>query len=227
MNKRIITSIFVIGMLTFTLGAGTQAWFSDSEDTETVILTAGTMAIDVLETAPVATPSAWAPGENFTVTFKVKNEGTIPVNYLGGNLILTSGSWGFADVIEVVSIKEYIPGYGWIESMEPTQDYWSLVGDYAMPLTLTELAQSYYGSEPAYPDGKTDQFGGSVKSLTDWATGDGYDVVPDGTPAIPVGGTYQMKLTLKFSEDAGNAWQGASMGFKIRFVAVQDTSALP
>ena len=219
--------MFVSGMLAVARGYGTYSWFSDTETSSDIVLTAGTMSIDIIETAPLSTPAGWAPGDSFTVTIKVKNVGSIPVKYLGGNLILTSGDWNFAGVIDVTSILEYIPTYGWVESMDPPQDYWNLVKDYAKPLTLLELAQSYYGEEPTYPSGKEDQFGGKVKSVTDWVTGYGYDLVPEGTPAIAVGGTYQMKLTLKFSEGAGNGWQGATLGFKIQFVAAQDLSVIP
>ena len=226
-NKKILASIFVIGILALAMGWGTYSWFSDTETTNEIVLTAGTMDIDIIETGPLSTPAGWAPGDSFTVTIKVQNLGTIPVKYLGGNLILTSGNWGFADVINVTSIYEYIPTYGWVESIGGTQHYETLVQDYIAPLTLMELAKSYYGTEPSYPSGKTDQFGGLVKSLTDWVTGYGYDIVPEGTPAIAVGGTYQMKLTLKFSENAGNEWQGATLGFKIRFTAAQDLSVIP
>ena len=226
-NKKMLASAFIIGLLALGLGYGTYSYFSDTETTNDIVLTAGTLGIDIIETGPLSTPAGWAPGDSFTVTIKVKNVGSIPVKYLGGNLILTSGNWGFAGVIEVTSIAEYIPGYGWVESMDTPQNYWKLVQDYATPLTLLELAKSYYGTEPAYPSGKTDQFGGSVKSLTDWVTGYGYDLVPAGTPAIAVGGTYQMKLTLKFMESAGNEWQGATLGFKITFTAAQDLSVIP
>ena len=228
MNKKILASIFVIGILALAMGWGTYSWFSDTETTSDIVLTAGTMSIDIIETAPLSTPAGWAPGDSFTVTIKVKNVGSIPVKYLGGNLILTSGDWNFAGVIDVTSIAEYIPGSpaGWYESINGYQKYEELVGDYHAPLTLLELAQSYHGTEPAWEDGrKKDQFDGWVNYLTDWITGGEYDQVP--TNAIPVGETYWMRLTLKFSEGAGNEWQGRSLGFVIQFVAAQDLSVIP
>jgi len=226
MNKKILASIFVIGILALAMGWGTYSWFSNTETTSDIVLTAGTMSIDIIETAPLSTPAGWAPGDSFTVTIKVKNVGSIPVKYLGGNLILTSGDWNFAGVIDVTSIAEYIPGYGWIESIGGTQHYETLVQDYNAPLTLMELAKSYHGDEPG-TGVKQDQFGGWVNKITDWVTGYGYDIVPEGTPAIPVGETYWMQLTLKFSESAGDQWQGATLGFKIQFVAAQDLSVIP
>ena len=197
-------------------------------DYESGCYDAGTMDVQIVYTAPLSTPAGWAPGDNFTFTIKVGNVGNIPVKYLGGNLILTSGDANFANVIEVTSILEYIPGSpsGWYESMTSPQDYGKLVKDYAMPLTLMELAKSYWGTEPAWESGrKLDQFGGYVNKLTDWTTGGAYDQVP--TDAIPVGGTYQMQLTLKFSESAGNEWQGKTLGFQIVFTAAQDMSVIP
>lgn len=227
MNKKIIfASIFVIGMLALAMGIGTYSYFSDTETSSEIVLTAGTMNITIMSTEPVSTPAGWAPGDNFTVTIQINNVGNIPVKYLGGNLILTSGDGNFANVIEVTSIAEYVSGT-WYESIGGTQEYEALVQDYNTPLTLMELAKSYYGTEPSYTGGKIDQFGGSVKSLTDWVTGWGYDQVPVGTPAISVGGTYYLKLTLKFSEGAGNEWMGAKLGFVIQFVAAQDLSVIP
>jgi predicted ribosomally synthesized peptide with SipW-like signal peptide len=228
MNKKILASIFVIGILALAMGWGTYSWFSDTETSNEIILTAGTMDIEILETGPVSTPAGWAPGDSFTVTIKVKNVGNIPVKYLGGNLILTSGTAGFANVIEVTSIAEYIPGSpaGWYESINGYQKYEELVKDYNPPLTLMELAKSYWGTEPDWESGrKKDQFDGWVNRLTDWVTGGEYDQVP--TNAIPVGETYWMQLTLKFSEGAGNEWKGATLGFKIQFVAAQDLSVIP
>ena len=66
-----------------------------------------------------------------------------------------------------------------------------------------------------------------VNHLTDWLTGNGYDTVPAGTPAISVGGTYELKLTFKFSESAGNAYQGATVHMDITFMGIQDISQAP
>ena len=226
MNKKILASILVIGILALAMGYGTYSWFSDTETSSEIVLTAGTMNITIMSTGPVSTPAGWAPGDNFTVTIQINNVGSIPVKYLGGNLILTSGDGNFANVIEVTSIAEYVSGCGWLESIGGTQHYETLVQDYNAPLTLMELAKSYYGAEPG-TGVKQDQFGGWVNHLSDWVTGWGYDQVPVGTPAIPVGGTYYMKLTLKFSETADNHWQGATLGFKIEFTAAQDLSVIP
>ena len=224
----ILASMAIIVVASVFAGAGTMAWFStEPVTTDYATFTAGTMSMEGVQAGPFNSPPNWAPGDIWTIEIKLKNTGNIDIKYLAGNLILY-GSTAFADNIEVTSILEYIPGYGWVESMEPPQDYWNLVKDYAKPLTLLELAKSYYGEEPNYPEPyKVDQFGGWVKSLSDWVTGWGYDIVPEGTPAIAVGGTYQMKLMFKFSENAGNEFQGATCSFKITFVGIQDMSQVP
>jgi len=223
-NVTILASICIMALVALVGSVGTMAWFSTStETTDTFTMNSATMSMGI--TTGSYTFDNLVPGEAFgPVHIKIVNTGTMNIKYLAGDLIL--GAVGptaleFADKIEVTSILEYIPGSpaGWYESMISPQNYWSQVQDYAMPLTLLELAQSYYGVEPG-TGAKVDQFGGNVKSTSDWITGGTYDQVP--TDAIPVGGTYQMKLYFKFSEDAGNDLQTKTLSFTIRFLGMQD-----
>jgi len=226
-NVTILASVFVMALVAAGVGAGTMAWFSTAEKTTgTFTMNAATMSMDMIYAGPY-TFSNLVPGQTFgPIEIQIKNTGTMNIKYLAGNLILDSNQ-AFADKIEVTSIAEYIPGSpaGWYESIGGTQQYEKLVKDYNAPLTLLELAKSYYGDEPAYVGGKTDQFGGTVKSLSDWVTGYGYDIIP--TDAIPVGGTYYMRLSFKFSESAGNDLQGATCTFRISFLGIQDLSQVP
>lgn len=88
--------------------------------------------------------------------------------------------------------------------------------------------QSYIAStEPLSSGGVVDEFGNRVNHVTDWITGYGYDIVPVGTPAIKVGGTYELLLTFKFLESAGNAYQNATAKIDISFMGIQDISQAP
>ena len=221
-NVTILASILAITLVAVAAGAGTMANFSDTETSTENTFTAGTLNMQIKDsdeewrdgsvTASWQSPDGWAPGETFTTgVISLKNTGNIDINYL----FTTFYNYAYDDsdlasVIEVVAYKEFIPGFGWIDSMQPTQDLWAGVGDNIRPLTLRELIDASWVGDTTW---------------VDYCTGDGYDTVPLGTPAIKVGGTYQLKLTLKFMETAGNEYQGDTCSFDIEFEGVQDNVA--
>jgi hypothetical protein len=158
------------------------------------------------------------------------------ITYLGGNLIITDANGNpyssdtasgvlLANYIEITSWRESVPNVGWQENIGTPQFYETGVKDGVAPLTLMELAKSYWTS--VEPQLKTDQFGNWVKSTTDWVTGNGYDRVPAGIPAIASGGTYHMVLMFKLSDLTPDTMQLQSCSFKIVFTGVQDLSLLP
>jgi hypothetical protein len=232
----IFASIFMMTLVAAGTGVGTQAWFSTTNETAgTYTMNAATMSMTV--TSGTVSFANLVPGEAFgPVTIAIKNTGTMDINYLAGDLIITdtngnpyssdtAGGVLLANYIEITSWKEYIPNYGWIESIGAPQEYEAKVKDGSAPLTLMEIAKSYWvGSEPNI---KKDQFGHWVKTTTDWCTGDGYDIVPAGQPALAAGGTYKMKLSFKLSGGTPNSMQGKGCSFKIVFTGVQQTSQLP
>ena len=226
MNKKILSSIFAIGILALAMGWGTFSYFSSTKTSTGNTFTAGFLSMyDV--TASFSCPSGWAPGDSFTATWDLTNTGNIDIKYLG----IDFHNYGYtgadlANVIEVTEFKEWIPGYGWIDDLGAGQLYQTLVGDGASPLTLKELMQSYIkGVEPLASGGVVDDWGNRVNHLTDCITGSGYDITPG--PAIVVGGTYELKLTFKFMESAGNAYQGATAHMDITFMGMQDISQAP
>lgn len=221
--KKILMSVLVIALVAVAVAGATGAYFSDTEESTGNTFTAGTLEMEIKDNnegwndgAPVTaswqSPSGWAPGETFTTgVIKLRNVGSIPINYLLTTYHNYSSTGGdLADVIEVVGYHENIPGYGWIDSMQSPQDLWSMVGDNTAPLTLKELIVAWWSGDTTW---------------IDYCTGDGYDVVPAGTPAIPVGGTYEIYLVLEFMATAGNDYQGASCSFDIEFEGVQDVAA--
>lgn len=235
-NMTILASIFVMALVASVVSVGTMAWFSTGEETTSVYsMDAATMTMTV--TTSTITFSNLVPGAAFgPVTIPIANTGTMDINYLGGDLIITDASGTpysddtasgvlLSKYIEITSLQEYIPNYGWQESIGGTQAYETLVKDGSAPLTLMELAKSHWvGAEPS---NKLDQFGYWVKTTTDWCTGDGYDIVPAGQPALAVGGTYQMVLNFKLSDATPNSMQGQSCHFKIVFTGVQQQTELP
>jgi predicted ribosomally synthesized peptide with SipW-like signal peptide len=237
-NVTILASIFVMALVAAGVGAGTMAWFSTTEQTtSTYTMNAATMNM-VVTTTPV-TFSNLVPGQTFgPITISIANTGTMDIDYMGGDLIITDVNGNpyssdtasgvlLANYIEITDLEEYIPNYGWQESIGGLQHYETLVKDGSAPLTLMELAKSYWYPGPEVPLQKQDQFGNWVKSTTDWCTGHGYDQVPSNIPALAFGGTYQMVLRFKLSDLTPNTMQGASCSFKIVFTGVQQNSQLP
>jgi len=86
MNKKILVSIFIIGLLAFSLGWGTYSYFSDTETSKRNVFTTGTIDIAVNGYNPW---SDWTghfelndmkPCETGYIVFDIQNEGTNPVN---------------------------------------------------------------------------------------------------------------------------------------------------
>jgi len=234
----ILASMAIIMVASVLVGAGTTAWFSTGNvTTSTYTMNTATMKMEIT-TTPI-TFGNLVPGQTFgPITIAIGNTGSMDINYLGGDLIITDTNGNpyssdtasgvlLTNYIEITSLKEYIPNYGWQESIGGTQHYETLVKDGSAPLTLMELAKSHWYPGPELPLTVQDQFGYWVKTTTDWCTGDGYDIVPTGQPALATGGTYQMKLSFKLSDGTPNSMQGKSCSFKIVFTGVQETSQLP
>jgi len=85
MNKKILASIFVIGILALAMGWGTYSFFSDTEKSTGNVFTAGTIDIAVDNQNPwTATYSAALsdvkPSENRWITFVITNPGKNPVD---------------------------------------------------------------------------------------------------------------------------------------------------
>jgi len=225
MNKKILASILVIGMLALAMGYGTYSYFSSTKTSYDNTFTAGILSMSDVTTS-FSCPTGWAPGDSFTATWDLTNTGNIVIKYLAVDIHNYWGTADLASVIEITEFKEYIPGYGWIDDLGAGQEYQKLVGDGLSPLTLKELMQSYIvGVEPLTSGGVVDEFGNHVNHLTDCITGSGYDITPG--PAIIVGGTYELKLTFKLMETAGDAYQGATVHMDITFMGIQDISQAP
>ncbi|MDY6916477.1 MAG: SipW-dependent-type signal peptide-containing protein [Chloroflexota bacterium] len=224
--RKILLSLLIIAVVASVAAVGISgAWFSDTETSADNTFTAGTLDLKIADnnegwndgepvTASWQSPAGWAPGETFTTgTISLYNVGSIDINYLFTTFYdYTCTGNDLGQVIEVVEYWEYIPEYDWIQNIGPTdgQNLETLVGDKTAPLTLRELVDASWEGDTTW---------------IDYCTGDGYDIVPDGTPAIPVGGTYQVYLVLKLMETAENQYQGASCSFNIEFEGVQDAAS--
>jgi predicted ribosomally synthesized peptide with SipW-like signal peptide len=216
--------LFVLMACILSIGliGGAFAYFTDVETSTGNTFTAGTLDMQIADVdegffdSPVHgswnSPVGWAPGETYTTgIIRLQNVGSIDIPFLFTTYYNYSftGTHDLGTVIEVVEDWEFIPGPvgGWINNIGGLQKLEEAVGDYHAPLTLRELVDASWTGDTTW---------------IDYTTGNGYDTIPAGTPAICVGGTYQSYLVLKFQETAGNEYQGASCSFDIDFEGVQD-----
>lgn len=93
LNKKMLLSLLVIGVVSVSAGAGTWAYFSDTETSEDNTFTAGTLDLDLTDATDDGTDSetlTWvagnmAPGDDGSATMTVTNVGT-----LAGNLDISA-----------------------------------------------------------------------------------------------------------------------------------------
>jgi predicted ribosomally synthesized peptide with SipW-like signal peptide len=80
MNKKILVSMMVIGLVATLAGAGLHAYFSDTEKSEGNTFTAGTLNLKVGDADPTAwkiTVSNMYPGQSGSESVIVKNDGSL------------------------------------------------------------------------------------------------------------------------------------------------------
>ena len=108
-NKKILASIFVIGLLAFAMGYGTYSYFSSTKTSTDNTFTAGILSMSTV-TRSFSCPSGWAPGDSFTATWSLTNDGTIDIKYLAVDIYNYRYTVAdLADVIDITEFKEYIP----------------------------------------------------------------------------------------------------------------------
>jgi len=241
-NVTILASILAIALVAAGVGMGTMAWFS----TAVVPVGETTFRAGIMSMRSVGgtfkTPANWKPGDTFTATFELKNNGNIDIGYLATTFTIDRvGATGldYASNIEVTGWWEWIPtdttggGY-WQDNFGAAQVIDTLVYDFQSPLTLLEMVQSYTADEKAHHAGTNDytptfpvldQFGNYVKSDSDYVTGEGYDQLAG--VAIIAGGTYKMQIDFQFMGSAGNNLQGETLVLSTSFFGFQDYSQRP
>lgn len=93
--KKILLSIAVVALVSAVSVKATGAFFTDSIDSLNNNLTAGTLTIDVLDQnldtqfVDETLKANWQPGEEVSVSFDVKNTGSVPLQLRG----YAAGAW--------------------------------------------------------------------------------------------------------------------------------------
>ncbi len=246
MKRSILLSLIVIGaVVALTTKAGTFAYFSDNSNDTGATFQSGTLDVTLSDdggahysdnvTTTWATPSNWAPGDTATLTLFYKNVGTVAahsalIDYQYGSC---SPAGNIFPKVQVVSwLESFDGGVSWPIENIVDGNYSVFDSNHDGMLSLQELIDgdsylvgtqspspydvAWYTPAPAgAPSGSGDHGA--------WGRDD--DKLPFGNPdLLPAnsGGIAGMKLTLKFMESAGNAYQGLAckMNINAKFVQV-------
>ena len=225
MNKKILASIMVVGLLALALGWGTSSWFNDTE-TAKISFTTGKMDLWIATgtrggatggwssgtTFEITGPSNWGDEQEYKVVIWFKNAESLGAKYLYREYWGFSGNDGFKDAVQLVSVYEYYNNAwdttDWVNgSTDGTISAWGwvrtndddTVGDSDNYLMLWELL-----------DMKTGQY--DEKSYN-------YASVVGGVPTedyLPPGGYAAVEYTFKLRGDkTTTALQGQTFSFKI------------
>jgi predicted ribosomally synthesized peptide with SipW-like signal peptide len=197
MNKKILASIFVIGILALAMGYGTYSWFSDTETSTSNTFTAGTLDISLGESeTPEISIGNMAPGDvtgDWVIT--IKNDGTLNLAWFG-DLVVTGGD----KLREAIYID-----YAKMEFLDTADNpnVWE---------TTDEFIKDGRGSG-TYPTWYNYLADLSLFKVVTLKNFDGNAGMCPGTPYEFMGALkpdYSYKLTLRFgfAKDAGNEYQG-------------------
>ncbi len=188
----IIRSIFIVLAAVAIVGVGTYSFFSTTDTASGNTITAGTLAIDLLN-QNTSNPLLFnipnvLPGQEVSVNFDVKNDSVASGVQLRGAAF---GAWdnvsgGDNTLFKVTKVERW-NGAAWVT-----------------------LASN--------PGGITGIFYDSADGTDDEANDGGADALF----TVPAGGKDQFQLTVKFDESAGDVYQGEQYNAAIKVQARQN-----
>lgn len=216
-NKKVILSIFVLGLAVTMASAGTWAWFTDTASTPASTFTSGTLDLQLANpNGPyldnvVATWNSpnFKPGDTFSAELRFNNAGTVGANHVyitPGNLQHT-GSADLSDKIIITNIKgHFIP-----------------INYYGANLVTFPGVLLYDGKWVglAYALGNHD----GVLTLKEFCSSKFVANYLSLAPVLSPNNKHDLGFLLegKFAEDAGNEYQGTSCSFELVCKASQNS----
>ena len=134
MNKKVWTSLLVIGLAVLAIAGGTLAWFTSQSGPIENVFTAGTVEIEADEdiTSGVDTMSNWNPGDCAVKEFTITNSGTKKIVLRTTALAEMHGQWYEQDGITEwtpTALENGVPPV-MITVVEDESHKWTLLGDY-------------------------------------------------------------------------------------------------
>ena len=223
MKSRMIISLMVIALAAALIGGATMAWFTDSDASEPVTFTAGTLLIDIEGdnfaqqiNSEEINLDILNPGDEFEFEFDVVNEGTKNLIFTGLLCYEDTIGQDRDDLPEDMVVTLETKGYGTDPLSEVLIVELKVVGN-NMDLGYGDDAENagvFYRGTLADYDNNSDPF-------EDFPTGLTLD--PNSQPPIVFGEagltpgagstqnslTYHVKFTLP--TDAGDVYQGSSL----------------
>jgi predicted ribosomally synthesized peptide with SipW-like signal peptide len=198
MNKKILASMMVIGLLALAFGWGTYSYFSDTAESTGNTFTTGTYDIKLWgsswedSVSNTYSVSNWAPGQTYKGTLYIKNAGSLKVVTMSikPNVLTDSDTTNpLSEKMIILNFTVAKPGKV-MSHMESWME--GVFGDGDGEFTLKEFYESPYW----------------------FYTGD-----EDG--AINPGAQAWVEFVFMFDEDAGNEYQGDSCTFTLTVNAYQ------
>jgi predicted ribosomally synthesized peptide with SipW-like signal peptide len=222
--KKMMIALMAVLITVALAGIGTYAYFSDTASTPTNTLAAGTLKIEAGQEASTDwTLSNIKPGDLINGSVVVANTGTLPIAMVTGDLDISSDSAGnFAEMIEITRLEYKLSEFpDWQQNGgNEVANYYAVFGDLSAPLTLKELADGW----PTAPRSEAHYYFGAMKEWLNM-----------NVATLNPGQTLTMYLDLKFMTAVPgapapalmNAYQGASLGFVLNFLAIQMGAPMP
>lgn len=222
--KKILISILAVAIVAALIGAGSFAYFTDTETSTLNVFTAGSLDLALQggtqnpadADSVIATwesPDGWAPGDPLTGTLMCTNEGSVAAQHIYfyfQNVAYNGGLDGsnLMDKIIVTGITERFTN--------TVTDADTVTGNQA--LKIEQQLTSYGG---ANGDNIL-----TLKELANW--GPGYYTWDDqsGDNILLAAGDkadYDLIFTFEFDSSAGDIYQGDTCGFDLRCVATQNS----
>ena len=249
MNKKILTSIFIIGILALAMGWGTYSYFSDTESSTGNQISAGVLNIQIKDadqgfwdgtpvTASMSSPAGGLkPGQEFwTDVIELKNVGTIDAWYVYLHFYDLECSEGTNPESEWAGDVNYLMGQIVLMEIWEYSPNMNGVGGTTATVFDESTANSWLAYWGAPQDGSISLYdivaygepgGSSYKTSFRLHTGDGLDPKGSGKPChevypyLPVGGTAKVQFKFKLLESTDNRAQGDICSFNVDFIATQ------
>jgi len=226
-NVTVLASVLMMIVVAMAVGAGTMAYFDDTETSSGNTFTAGTLDLQIKDadedwgdgvSSTWTTPTDWAPGDYFEAWIEMRNIGSIGVTHIrvrGTNLL--EGTAGFADHIFLTTViySEYYD-YGSHQAGNTRNEY-----------NITNAIVAYYGMD-SNSDGKI-----TLREFITWC--ESYSMLfaegpwESGVPYLSPNGAKPQILRLGFLFDpaADNTYQGAQASFDLIIWAGQSYEQHP
>lgn len=148
----LIASMMVIMVASIFAGAGTMAWFSDTETSSENTFTAGTIDITLYgsDGQAVWTMDNMKPGDKATGILYIKNTGSLDIKYLLGKMVYTETDAGgdlyWARLDDYFYVKAFRLGKGTTraEAYATLVDFWATLGS-RIPSTSGQTPDDFTG----------------------------------------------------------------------------------